>query len=115
MKTITFFDTEVDPQYKKVLDIGGVKSNGAKFHSKSFSDFKLFFNDSDFICGHNVLHHDLKYLGNESAFFYDFDHHVIDTLYLSPLLFPTKPSHRLLKDDNIVSDELNNPVRNRSV
>ena len=35
---------------------------------------------------------------------------VIDTLYLSPLLFPTKPYHKLLKDDKLQTDELNNPL-----
>ena len=34
----------------------------------------------------------------------------IDTLPLSPLLFPKKPYHRLLKDDKLQVDELNNPV-----
>ena len=35
---------------------------------------------------------------------------VIDTLYLSPLLFPRKPYHALLKDDKLQTDELNNPL-----
>ena len=34
----------------------------------------------------------------------------IDTLFLSPLLFPNKPYHRLLKDDKLQTDELNNPL-----
>lgn len=35
---------------------------------------------------------------------------VIDTLYLSPLLFPRKPYHALLKDDKLQTNELNNPL-----
>ena len=35
---------------------------------------------------------------------------MIDTLYLSPLLFPEKPYHKLLKDDKIISDDLSNPL-----
>jgi len=31
-------------------------------------------------------------------------------LFLSPLLFPEKPYHRLLKDDKLQPEELNNPV-----
>ncbi len=31
-------------------------------------------------------------------------------MHLSPLLFPQKPYHRLLKDDKILSDDINNPV-----
>ncbi len=38
------------------------------------------------------------------------DTHCIDTLFLSPLLFPTKPYHALLKNDKLQSDELNNPL-----
>ena len=35
---------------------------------------------------------------------------IIDTLYLSPLLFPAKPYHALLKDDKLQSDDINNPL-----
>ena len=34
----------------------------------------------------------------------------IDTLSLSPLLFPSKPYHALVKDDKLQVDELNNPL-----
>ncbi len=36
--------------------------------------------------------------------------HYIDTLYLSPLLFPARPYHSLLKDDKLQSGEINNPL-----
>jgi ATP-dependent DNA helicase RecQ len=35
---------------------------------------------------------------------------IIDTLFLSPLLFPTRPYHALLKDDKLQSEEINNPL-----
>lgn len=35
---------------------------------------------------------------------------MIDTLYLSPLLFPSRPYHALLKDDKLQTDSLNNPL-----
>ncbi|MDQ3395957.1 MAG: RecQ family ATP-dependent DNA helicase, partial [Bacteroidota bacterium] len=34
----------------------------------------------------------------------------IDTLYLSPLLFPKKPYHALVKDDKLDPDGYNNPL-----
>src|SRR5690606_33253316 len=34
----------------------------------------------------------------------------IDTLHLSPLLFPAKPYHKLVKDDKLNVEELNNPL-----
>jgi ATP-dependent DNA helicase RecQ len=35
---------------------------------------------------------------------------MIDTPYLSPLLFPARPYHALLKDDKLQSNDLNNPL-----
>ncbi|MDO9576457.1 MAG: DEAD/DEAH box helicase, partial [Candidatus Cloacimonadales bacterium] len=63
-----------------------------------------------FVCGHNILNHDIKYIGKA---LYDAGinpENVIDTLHLSPLLFPTKPYHALLKDDKLQTEELNNPL-----
>jgi ATP-dependent DNA helicase RecQ len=110
MKPITFFDTEIAPRNKKVLDIGGVKSDGTVFHSRSVDEFVGFINRAEFICGHNIIRHDLKYLQKVIPTAVLGNMKVIDTLFLSPLLFPAKPYHRLLKDDKIQTDELNNPV-----
>jgi len=110
MKTITFFDTETDRRGKKILDIGSVKSDGTIFHSNAIKDFADFLNNADFICGHNIIRHDLKYLQKYLSSQGKNHLKYIDTLFLSPLLFPTKPYHRLLKDDKIQTDELNNPV-----
>jgi len=110
MKPITFFDTEIDPKSTKILDIGAVKSDGNIFHSNSISDFIDFLNNTDFICGHNIIRHDLKYIQKYLSLQGKNHLQYIDTLFLSPLLFPTKPYHRLLKDDKIQTDELNNPV-----
>jgi len=110
MKTISFFDLETEPNKKYIQDIGCIRWDGSTYHGKSLSKFIGFINDSDFICGHNVFNHDLKYihkaLGNSS--FGSFN--TIDTLYLSPIFFPSRPYHRLLKDDKLQVDELNNPV-----
>lgn len=65
---------------------------------------------SDFLCGHNIFSHDLIYLQKHflnPSFGLDKS---IDTLLLSPLLFPQHPYHSLLKDDKLQSDELNNPL-----
>jgi ATP-dependent DNA helicase RecQ len=110
MKPITFFDIEVDPNSQKILEIGSVKSDDSKFRSNLIKDFESFVSGSEFICGHNIIKHDLHFLSKISSSFSNIHYKVIDTLYLSPLLFPTKPYHRLLKDDKIQTDELNNPV-----
>ncbi|KYG77753.1 RecQ family ATP-dependent DNA helicase [Roseivirga spongicola] len=110
MKNIVFIDTEVDPKNNRILDIGAIKSNGDSFHSNSIPDFIRFLTDSEFICGHNILSHDLKFIRN--SFSQDFleSKKVIDTLHLSPLLFPSKPYHNLLKDDKLLTEEINNPL-----
>ncbi|RZK18013.1 MAG: hypothetical protein EOO43_12940, partial [Flavobacterium sp.] len=97
-KTITFFDLEVDTKTKKVFDIGSIRDNGATFHNASPTEFIQFLAGTDYICGHNILNHDLKYIGQHIENAGVHLTNVIDTLYLSPLLFPSNPYHALLKD-----------------
>lgn len=103
MKT-AFIDLEIDGK-GRILDIGGVK-NGLSFHSARIPEFADFVSDCDCLCGHNIIGHDIKYLKP----FLRKEYILIDTLYLSPLLFPQKPYHKLLKDDKILTEELNNPL-----
>ena len=101
---IVFIDTEVNPQTKKVADFGALREDGAVLHSHSKADFDVFVSKCNTVCGHNIINHDLKYTalrGNPT---------LVDTLYLSPLLFPKRPYHHLVKDDKLQVDELNNPV-----
>ena len=101
---IAFIDTEVNPQTKKVADYGAVREDGSVLHSHSKADFDAFVSKCDTLCGHNIINFDLKYTslrGNPT---------IVDTLFLSPLLFPKRPYHHLVKDDKLQVDELNNPV-----
>ena len=107
-KSVVFFDTEIGVDDKKIKDIGAVRSDRGILHTASVSDFCAFAADADFLCGHNVVHHDMTYLA--SAVNGRVPKKVIDTLYLSPLLFPKRPYHRLVKDDKLQVEELNNPV-----
>lgn len=110
MDSIAFIDTEIELISRKILDIGGVKGDGNQFHSNSINDLTTFLRGTEFVCGHNIFNHDLKYIqkavtdaGINSA-------NIIDTLFLSPLLFPTKPYHALLKDDKLQTEDTNNPL-----
>lgn len=107
-KKVIFVDTEVGINDKKIHDLGAVTSNDNCFHSNSLHNFCAFISGADFICGHNIIHHDLEYI--EAALGEKINIKVIDTLYLSPLLFPKRPYHALLKDDKLQTDELNNPL-----
>ncbi|MCR5862344.1 hypothetical protein LRS05_09380 [Flavobacterium sp. J372] len=109
-RSITFIDTEIDPSKGKILDIGAIKEDNNYFHKPSLTDFSQFLKGSEYVCGHNILKHDIKYVGS-AVYNAGIDaSNIIDTLYLSPLLFPTKPYHALLKDDKLQTDDTNNPL-----
>ncbi len=110
MNSIAFVDTEIEPNTGKILDIGSVKENGSSFHSSSITDLIAFLKGTQFICGHNIFNHDLKYIQKAVADAGISHSNAIDTLFLSPLLFPKKPYHALLKDDKLQSEDTNNPL-----
>lgn len=110
MNSIAFIDTEIEPKSGKILDIGSIRDNGSSFHKTSVTEFIQFLNGTQFICGHNIFNHDIKYIGNALNDAGINPANIIDTLFLSPLLFPTKPYHSLLKDDKLQSEDTNNPL-----
>ncbi len=112
---IVFVDTEVETNRNTVVDIGAVRAempvysiNGMKFRSNKISDLKDFLMGASYVCGHNIIQFDMNYLEEctKSAGV----NMIIDTLYWSALLFPEKPYHKLLKDDKLQVEELNNPL-----
>jgi len=110
MKKITFFDTEVDPKSKTILDIGGIKEDESIYHASNLHGFTQFMQGTQYVCGHNIVAHDLKYLQEALTYSGLEDLDIIDTLLLAPLLYPTRPYHKLLKDDKLQNDDLNNPL-----
>ncbi|XLS29303.1 RecQ family ATP-dependent DNA helicase [Flavobacteriaceae bacterium M23B6Z8] len=110
MNSIIFIDLEVNPRTRRILDFGAIKENENNFHDSDPRAFKAFLEDFTYLCGHNIIKHDYRYLkplfeqkGLKKP-------KCIDTLYLSPLLFPQLPYHALLKDDKLQTEELNNPL-----
>lgn len=103
-KNIAFVDTEVGLKDHKIHDIGALRDDGATFHQASQTALNQFLQEGkvDYICGHNLIRHDAHYLHLNGI--------LIDTLYLSPLLFPKRPYHHLVKDDKLMSEQMNNPV-----
>ncbi len=87
MKPIAFIDTEIEPNNGKILDIGGVSNNGAVFHKALVPEFISFLNGTQFVCGHNILNHVTKYIGQALNNAGIDPANNIDTLFLSPLLF----------------------------
>lgn len=110
MNSIAFVDTEIEPNSQRILDIGGIKDNGCSFHSNSIADFIAFLQGTKFICGHNILNHDVKHIQKAIDDAGISQSNIIDTLFLSPMLFPAKPYHALLKDDKLQTEDINNPL-----
>ena len=102
----TIIDIEVSLKGRKIHDIGALRYDGATYHKASKEELFEFINDTDYICGHNIIHHDAKYLFTDKTCRWI----LVDTLYVSPLLFPERPYHRLVKDDKLMSEQMNNPV-----
>lgn len=99
-------DAEVGIKDHKVYDIGALRYDGSYFHKASKLELSQFLHGIDYVCGHNIVHHDAKYLfeGQRENW------QMVDTLYFSPLIFPEKPYHKLVKDDKLVTEQMNNPL-----
>ena len=80
-------DVEVGLKDHKIHDIGALKHDDTTFHKTSKEELLIFLNDIDYICGHNIIHHDAKYLFTDKTCRWI----LVDTLYISPLLFPEHP------------------------
>ena len=74
------------------------------------ADLTDFAGEARWIIGHNLLGHDLPTLRALAPALALLRRPIIDTLYLSPLVFPQNPYHRLVKDYQLVRDSLADPV-----
>ena len=106
---IVFVDLEVNPDTGKIREYGAVCSDSRQYRGSSAAAFACILNHAAYVCGHNLFRHDLQYIHSILSEACP-DARLIDTLPLSPLLFPKKPYHRLLKDDKLQSAQLNNPL-----
>lgn len=106
LNSYAIVDVEVSLKDNKIHDIGALKHNDAIFHKKSTEELYTFLADIEYVCGHNIIHHDAKYLFADKSCRWI----LVDTLYLSPLLFPERPYHKLVKNDKLISEQMNNPV-----
>ena len=94
----------------KINDVGAI-FNGQELHEKQLSKLENWINQAEYICGHNIIAHDIpmigKVLGNEIFS----NKKIIDTLLWSPILFSDNPYHKLVKGYKILNDsDYNNPL-----
>ncbi len=73
-----FIDVEVGIKDHRIHDIGALRWDNAIFHSANKNELPGFLNGVDYVCGHNIIHHDAKYLFEKEI------HHwmLVDTLYI---------------------------------
>ena len=100
-------DLEVGAYDSKIRDMAVLShDNVLLYHGADRKKALEHLSGMKYICGHNVIHHDAVYLFMDM----EINFKLIDTLYLSPLLFPERPYHRLVKDEKLQSDQINNPA-----
>ena len=113
-KTV-FFDLECGED-NSVFALGALLGNHPPLTARNAEQvrqrmpvFRDWVRSARFLCGHNIIAHDLTQLkqlhGPE-----DYEGKVVDTLYLSPIAYPTKPYHQLTKEDKLVCQSRNDPV-----
>lgn len=106
---ILYIDIETTKQ-GKIKDVGAL-FNGQELHESQLSKLVSWISQAEYICGHNIVAHDIplleRVLGNEIFR----NKKIIDTLLWSPLLFSDNPYHKLVKGYKIVNDsDYNNPL-----
>lgn len=106
---IAYIDLETDHDNRQIRDIGAICGE-RQLHSPHITELLPTIQAADYVCGHNFLVHDYPHLRAELAQIHKNEQHIIDTLLLSPLLFPARPYHALNKDYKTAFDESNNPL-----
>ena len=63
MSEIVFIDSEINHN-GEICDLGAVKPEGGRLHTTSHKEFSEFVSGCKYVCGHNLISHDLKYVGH---------------------------------------------------
>lgn len=103
---ILYIDLEVDKK-GKIRTVGGLLG---KQELREHSNTRLaeWIDKADFICGHNVIAHDLPVLKDALGRDPIKGKPAIDTLLWSPLLFPERPYHKLVKGYKLINEDAPN-------
>lgn len=106
---ILYIDIETTKQ-GKIKDVGAL-FNGQELHESQFTKLQYWISQAEYICGHNIVAHDIPLLERvlENNIFRN--KKIVDTLLWSPILFSDNPYHKLVKGYKIVNDsDYNNPL-----
>lgn len=61
-RNYAFIDTEVGLNDYKIHDIGSLRHDDAVLHEPSVDELLEFLDGVDYVCGHNIIHHDARYV-----------------------------------------------------
>jgi len=111
--TQLFLDLEVS-RAGKIYDVGAVL-DGRELRlqrpgAKDWTKLDDFARSADMVVGHNLLEHDLPHLVRVAPWLRLLRKPALDTLVLSPIAFPNRPYHHLVKEHRLVKDAANDPV-----
>ena len=115
-ESILFFDLESDLE-GRIFELGAVlgvrpplRASTTKAVREALPHLRTWADEATLVCGHNALDHDFPLLARTSFGKIPTAKRV-DTLLLSPLAFPKKPYHALVKEGKLVSESKNDPVK----
>ncbi len=110
--SIIFFDIETDIEGKKIYEFGALWKNRS-FKSSQPKEIENFLKlcNATYLCGHNFIEFDQKRLQNSSLSSKINSYKVIDTLWLSLLLFNEKSLHSLPKEYKDEDQFANDPIK----
>jgi ATP-dependent DNA helicase RecQ len=106
LRTVLFLDLELEPK-GKLRDLGALLGN-KELHQPHIRGLEELIKAATFICGHNLVAHDLPALRKLYPYDQFLGKPVIDTLLWSPLLFPESEYHKLVKGYLLVNPEAPN-------
>ncbi|NLK66088.1 MAG: RecQ family ATP-dependent DNA helicase [Campylobacteraceae bacterium] len=117
---IAFLDIETSKSSDKIYELGLSVDEFKERHTSVSKICEVFHaKKPKFICGHNFIEHDKTYLSNTGFNQILQTTHIIDTLYLSMLLFPNKKTHKLEKpyktELNIENDPLGDALQTKEL
>lgn len=111
MNSVAFFDIEVIVNDGKIDRLGLFIDNIKIATTSIYETIDIFKQKKpQFICGHNFVNHDKEFLSKTSFNSIFKDVRIIDTLYLSMLLFVNKKTHKLSKPYKIELNIENQPL-----
>lgn len=102
---ILFIDLETTKEGKILKDGVGALFSTLEYHGTGLERIEEWIRKADYLCGHNIIAHDLPILKKRLGSEVFQGKKIIDTLLWSPLLFANRPYHKLVKGYQLVNDQ----------